>query len=1329
MRTVRRFFALVLVVCSLAGSRITLSQVLRVNTLSDDGLTASLEFRADWKLPLAAAIDSSGIQEWTEETFDRFVAGFDEMSETISLGTLQTPRVTVVQSEYDEVRVNVSSTKWNRTLQRAEAVGIGMYRKVPTASVSVPIYTLDAETGILRRYRRVQVAVSRQVQVQPFSLAGKRSSNPQTQIDRSVLADGTIFQIRITEDGVYRIDRGFLTGLGLNPDTIEPDNLQLFGNGGRPVPALNGEARFADLNEIAVFVRGGGDGRFDDGDVLLFYGTGPRGWNYVNGSWEHFVHPFANENSYFLKVGLDTGKRIQTGSFPDYSDANVSSNTEGRFFTDLEEQVWSREHGSGLDWMSQTIRSGGVREVYTGLRVPGLMSGQITYEARVAIASNPRATITFESSGVVLGQLTAPSITTRGAEQNSASTATFSFTENVSGGQPLDLSMRLLSQINEPEAAVDWVEFFYDQNLVAENDIVRFSSRQGRFGRLAYQMRGFSATPIVWDVTSPDAYSAMGVSARAGGVAEIQFDAPASGAPREFVAFTESVARTISVDAVAAVPNQNLHGITSFPDLVIMAAAPFLDAANRLAEHRRQDGLDVLVAERDQIYNEFSGGVPDMRAARDYFKFLYDRATDESQMLRYALFMGDGHYDFRGLSALQSQQNNWLFPFETETSTFTDGTYTSDDYFGLLDDDEGIWTYTNFFAVSRERVDIGVGRIPAQTPSEAEDVVDKILSYEDPNTFGPWRSLYTAVADDGPNGLAAQVNDADLHVQNIDQVTTLLEDGLFPEINIKKIYAESFERVFLNGFRIPGAKRAINAALNQGTLVFNYSGHGGPDGLAQEEIFTTEDAIALSNKDRLAIFVTATCSFGWWDLEDFQSGGEVLLLNPNGGTVALLTTVRLVYTSSNLTSLNAGLNRAINENLFEMDEDGLPSRLGDVLRRTKNTRVGLQGNSRKFSLLGDPSMRFGLPRNRVKVESLNTVPLSVTTGQMRALDRVDISGTVSASDGSPDTGFNGKVSLTVFDAERKVPLVLQRVMLTPYYRIREDLIWRGDVQATSGRFTASFVVPKDISYSNEPGRIAAYASSLTQDALGYSENFLVGGTSDNPPNDREGPQIRLFLNDSTFVSGGTVSANPELLVKLSDESGINTIGAGVGHEMLLVVDGQESAAQDISTGFVADRNSFQTGETRWKVQLSETGPHSLSVRAWDVLNNSSTAELSFSIANDEVLSVTNVYNYPNPMSQETRFVFEHNQTLGTPANVRVRIYTLNGQIIRTIDSEEALPGGVLNKGIIQIPWDGRDEDFDRVATGIYLYTLRVQVDSAEGDRQVSERVEKIAVIR
>lgn len=340
-----------------------------------------------------------------------------------------------------------------------------------------------------------------------------------------------------------------------------------------------------------------------------------------------------------------------------------------------------------------------------------------------------------------------------------------------------------------------------------------------------------------------------------------------------------------------------------------------------------------------------------------------------------------------------------------------------------------------------------------------------------------------------------------------------------------------------------------------------------------------------------------------------------------------------------------------------------------------------------------------------------------------------MTGTVRRQDGLTDTSFEGRVDLTVFDAERRVPIKHRAFMPTPYYLVREDLIWRGTARASGGLWTATFVVPKDISYSNDFGRVYAYASGSGAHASGITENVVVGGTASNPPNDTAGPEISLFLNDTTFVGGGLTHPDPTLIVRLYDESGINTVGAGVGHEMLLVVNGDENAAVDVSSAFRSDENSFQRGSVEWQLPKLNPGPGSVSLRAWDVLNNSANVDLEFLVAESTDLRIRNVFNYPNPTSGRTRFVFEHNQPPGTPADVRIRIYTLNGRPIRTMETTEALPSGILGGGPVMVLWDGTDDDRDRIATGIYLYKVRVEVAAADGQRQVAEHIEKLAMIR
>ncbi len=1341
----KKYIALLSLVIGLILPGIASGQRTSVVVLDESASQTTYELQATWLQPLQAAIDSSRSVALTNRSAYAAVAGTFDVSELLRLPTRGMPQVSVVAADYDEIALPLAAGADSVALALegtpAYVSNPGTFRKSPVASLNFRLLTYEPAAGALKRYRRLVVRVSHpQGNNISAAYAGAHSGftrvrrdpivlNAHLAVTESVLASGDVIKFPVTREGMYRIDRTFLSEAGLNPDTIDPDRIQIFGNGGAPVPGPNSADRPADLLQNPVFSRGGGDGSFDDADVVFFYGAPTTGWNYnaEDEEWEHYVNPFSTQNFYFLKVGAEDGARVAAPAFPDYPDATTFTEVTGRVFVDFDDFNWSKQNGSGLTWISSPIDPTGRLDILTDSLPPGFNGGEVTYQGRVAIKSNPSAFARFNNGGTQLGQVRTGTVRA-GQEEPSARLAETTFRETIAAGSPLNLSMTLESQPNSPEVALDWMRAFYPQVLTAQNGIVRFATPLGESGRLEFQLTGFGAEPQVWDITNPGEITRLGVVS-AGNAYRVQLEAGTT--PRELIAFAEQAAVNVDGSTVVPVEAQNLHGLTDYPDFIIVTPAAFKPYADELAAIRTAGGLNVRVTLIEQIYNEFSGGLVDMRAVRDYFRFVYDKAPSDDQRLRYALLYGDGHFNYRGLGGDAISLTNWIPPYATVDSFTPDRTYTSDDYFGLLDEDEGEWIYRGFGIPSVggaltepvDRMDIGVGRLTVQTEEEAQVLLEKIKHYENPVTYGAWRSRYTFISDDGPTGLSGTTDDEDLHLQNADVVAELVK-GQFADVNVKKIYASSFDRIFRNGFKIPGAREEIINSLEEGTLLVNYSGHGGEEGLAQEGIFTAEDAKELDNYDRLAIFVTATCSFGWWDLANYQSGAEELLLNPNGGAVALLTTVRLVYTSSDINSLNVGLNRQLARDMFEADVDGRPRRLGDVILLTKNTRVGLQGNNRKFNLLGDPTMRLGLPGRNVAVTEVNGVDVDASQAQVQALDKIDIKGEVQTLNGTIDDSFNGVVDLTVFDAERRVPIDNQRHLGTPYYTVRQDLIWRGQVQANNGAFNATFVVPKDISYSNQTGRLSVYAFGDNSHALGYNENFLVGGTSANPPNDNDGPQITLFLNDTTFVSGGLTSPEPKLIVKLFDESGINTVGAGVGHEMLLVVNEDEQNAIDISSGFRSETNSFQNGIVEWELPQQQLGSNSLSLRAWDVLNNSSSASLDYFVAADEDLVLKNVYNYPNPTAGDTKFVFEHNQPIGTSASIQVRIYTLSGRLIRSIETDEALAGGV-----IQLPWNGRDEDEDRLATGVYLYKLRVEVERQDGERQVSEKIEKLAIIR
>ncbi len=1294
-----------------------------------DGLT--IRFEANWRNGMKP--DSAVSSKDLDQLLSWLTQGIQEYSHTVQLPVAAQPRLRIISSEYDEIDLDESlqssMSDWEN-LDLVRASGLGISRKKATINVVANFLRLD-QNGSVRRYRNVLVRVDYVRRASPdFRLAtgAQFQENPHLSVDESVLANGTWIKIPITQEGVYKITNDYLSSIDPSLENADPRNFEIFGNGGAPLPARNEAFRPADLVRNQSLLLGGEDGRFDNGDALVFYAAGPSGWKYQNNEWKHYINLFSSRNYYFLRVTGGSGVSIPNQDQAQLAAPSLQRSFGERVFVEVDNELIPQDgYGSGLDWMGALIDETVPSRTVIDLGSSGIVGDSIRFNVRAAVAANPATDLKFNYEGqevFSMRTLTAGPGTSSGYV---ARTSEGSFTVPV-GPSGVKLEMALASTARGQRAWIDHVRAFVERQLLAENDFLRFTSSTRDRGETAMHMTSFSERPMVWDISSPGSYLSMQVIDAGGGEWKIEFDSSGESNPREFVAFTPSVIQPPS-ELGSIVQNQNLHGIADYPDLIIVTPLEFREQAERLAARRMAQGLRVTVSDIQEIYNEFSGGVPDMRAIRDYFKFLYDRSDDESNLLRYALLFGDGHYDFRSITEGDVELNrNWIFPYQSDESMQERRTYTSDDYFGILDDNEGIWSWPGEAGASVERMDIGVGRIPAQTLDEARLIVNKIEEYEDPRTHGPWRTRYTFVADDGPAGTN---NDRDLHTQNADVVAEAVS-GSFPEISQKKIYTISYPTVTTSsGRRIPDAKRDIVNAIEDGTLIWNYSGHGGIEDLADERIFTLEDIEDLENEDRLTIFVTATCTFGRFDTNRNQSGAEKLLFKDGGGSIAMFTTVRIVVTSTSQTQYNLGLNLELNQHLLGRDENGQALRLGDVMIRTKNANVGAQGNNRKFNLLGDPSMRVGLPELKANVNSINGISSMEDGLQLKALDLVRLEGDITRPDETVESSFNGQIQIEVFDSKRDVPIPedLRRHIRDGNYSVQEDLIYRGGVEVQNGKFEVRFVVPKDIGYTNESGRISLYASSSESDALGVFENFIVGGTSNNPVNDSRGPEIELFLEDSTFVSGGLVSGEPELLVKIRDQSGVNTVGTGVGHEMLLVLDGDESNAVDIGERFQGDLGSFESGTVQFRLPNQGFGEHSLSVKVWDVANNSSEEFIDYVLVGDEKPQLGNVFAYPNPSAGGvTKFVYEHNQSSGTPANVRLLLYTVSGRLIKVIDDIDALPDGVLSGGYNQIEWDGLDDDGDLLASGVYLFRLELSIEK-DGERQVADRIERLAVIR
>jgi hypothetical protein len=798
----------------------------------------------------------------------------------------------------------------------------------------------------------------------------------------------------------------------------------------------------------------------------------------------------------------------------------------------------------------------------------------------------------------------------------------------------------------------------------------------------------------VWDVTDP--VTPVKMQAILQGT-DLRF-ANSCARLREYVAFNSSGLRPT---AVGKIPNQDLHGVAPV-DLIIVTAQALLPQAQRLADfHRAKNNLRYAIATTDQVYNEFSSGAPDPSAIRDFVKMFYDRsASSPSDRPKYLLLFGDASFDYKD----RINNNTNLVPaYENGNSLDPLGSYTSDDFFGFLDDNEDINS-----TIVINQLDIGIGRIPAKNADEAKNYVDKIETYYNKESLGPWRNNQLFIADD---------EDFNLHLQDA-EVLTATSQTTAPVFNITKVYLDAFKQESgAGGSRYPQANQIINNQVYNGTLIWNYSGHGGPSRLAEEVILDQDIVNSWNNTNRLPLFVTATCDFAPYDNPTINSLGENILLRAKTGGIALMTTTRVVFSFSN---------RIINNNYLQFalkrDSSGSYKSLGESIRAAKNYTYQTStdiANNRKFTLLGDPALTIAYPFLKIRTTKVNSIAVS-QADTIRATDKVVMEGEVTnlADNLLPD--FNGTVYPVVFDKIQTInTLANDPTSQVMSFQAQNNVLYKGKASVVNGKFSFSFKVPRDINYQFGNGKLSLYAENGSNDANGYFTNFIIGGVGTNAENDKEGPVIKAYLNDEKFVSGSITNENPVLIVKLSDSSGINTAGTGIGHDIVATLDNDNRQYFILNDFYEADLNSYQQGSIHFQLPTLTAGIHSLKIKAWDVLDNSSEYILEFNVSKDEELVLDHVLNYPNPFTTKTQFWFEHNKP-NQNLQVKVQVFTLTGKVVKTIKQTINDAG---NRST-EVDWDGRDEFGDKLGRGVYLY--RLTVISIDGKKK--EKLEKLVIL-
>ena len=741
---------------------------------------------------------------------------------------------------------------------------------------------------------------------------------------------------------------------------------------------------------------------------------------------------------------------------------------------------------------------------------------------------------------------------------------------------------------------------------------------------------------------------------------------------------------------VYRITNQDHHADAATDMVIIIPTSQHLLAqAERLkAHHEQHDGLRVTIVPADELYNEFSSGTPDATAYRRYLKMLYDRATTPNDKPRYLLLFGDGAWDNRMLTSEWSGYNtdDYLLCYESENSFSQVNCYVSDDFFCLLDDEEVIQTTNGNSTTYAGKPDVAVGRLPARTPDEAKTLVDKIISYAQNEYAGPWQNEICMMGDDG--------ND-NSHMKTADKVATMIE-STYPNYNVDKIYWDAYQRTSSStGYSYPDVTRLIKQQLQNGALMMNYCGHGAAYAMSHELVMKLTD-FESQQSNYLPLWMTASCDIMPFDGQE-ENIGETVMLNSKGGGIAFFGTTRTVYAT-----YNEVMNLAFTKHVLT---PGMA--IGEAVRLAKCELVekssDLTCNKLQYTLLGDPALQLNTPRQKMVVDSINGMP--ATQGiKLAAGSIVKITGHVELNN-ETDTDFNGIVTLSVRDAEETITCRLNDRSSTGadkafVYQDRTNYLYRGSENVTEGVFHFTFAIPKDISYTDGSGLMTLYAinADKTRSAHGENESFELIGSS-TALTDSIGPSVYCYLNSKNFKNGGKVNTTPYFIAELYDDSGINSSGSSIGHDLELIIDGDMNQTYNLNNYFEYDFGDYRSGSIGFSIPQLSIGTHKLLFRAWDILNNSTTTELLFEVSEDAGSGEFNVTCTQNPASTNTQFVITHDRP-GSELKVTLDVFDLGGrQLWRQTDTVMA------TNDTVTIDWNLNVAGGSRLHTGLYLCRL------------------------
>lgn len=1080
----------------------------------------------------------------------------------------------------------------------------------------------------------------------------------------SVLNSGKWVKIQVAEDGIYKLTAADLKKMGFS----NLDKVAVYGYGGWPLDEDFSTTYIDDVPEVAVW---------RSADYLLFYGKGPRKWEYSSSdkSFIHTNNPYSNYGYYFVSEKETTGRTMEKAASAAGATLQVTT------FDDyvLHEEELVSVNSSGRELYGESFTSTLSRD-FT-ISVPGITNDE--GKATLSFISRGNGTITMNVDGnaLISGSVSVPSDEYEVARELYRERAWM-----ADKGETVKVNIGY-STTGHKNVHLNYFRLQMKRQLKVYDNYTFFRSLSARGNASRFVIQGADASTLVFDVT--DGVNPQQMETSLNGT-ELSFSIPASASLREFVVVKPSqIKAPVTVGEVA---NQNLHALPQ-QDMIIIAQPNFTTQAERLAEaHRTKDNLTVRVVTPESIYNEFSSGTPDATAYRRFMKMFYDRKTSEADAPKYLLLFGDGSFDNRKLtSAWKSvDMSNMLLTYQTENS-LSSQSYVIDDYFGFLDDAD------NKKSLQNKKLCLGIGRFPIRTVEQATQMVDKVISYMENKNTGSWKNNLCFMADDGSNTDGFMTE----HMEFADQLAGYVESE-HPEFLVNKLYYDAYKKDMTAG-TYPDVRSGLQKLLKDGLLLFNYTGHGGTTALSDEKVLTQTD-INQFTYTHLPVWVTATCDFTRFD-DLNTSAGEDVFLNKSSGGIALFTTVRVAYSRPNFP-----INDNVIRNLFERN-NGRRRTLGEVMQATKNTLSSVYKLG--FCLIGDPAVKMAYPEFGMKVTTVNGQSVDGNSISFKALEKITVEGEVLDVSGQLVTDFTGIVNPTVKDSKVTVTcLKNSNKDDSPAFTFTDypNTIFIGNDSVRNGKFSFTFTVPKDISYSNLQGKMNLYAvdTESGNEAQGNFDNFIVGGTSDTAETDTIGPEIRaLYLNDTTFVDGGQVNTTPYFVAELWDKSGVNITGSSVGHDMMLVIDESTVLSYNLNSYYELLPGEDGTGIVKFPIPALEPGKHTAEFWVWDILNNSTVRTFTFEVVEGLKPFLFDVIATPGIAREQVTFHLMHNRP-ESRMRVGIMVYDLAGR--QLWKHEESGTSGLFEN--YTVSWD-LTSGGARMRPGVYIYRAAISTDNSK----------------